>query len=795
MSLLPHIAALLSRELNSEQQEAALSGPEQTLRIIAGPGTGKTKTLAYRFLALTAGRNVPTHRVLALTFTEKAALEMQERVKALLPPDAKPQISTFHGFAARLLHESARQNETEVAGAILDELDKQLLQTQLYAEILNEPGLARRYPHLDFGDSHLAPAVFAAIESLRDAYQSPEDLLISIPANPAGVAEVFRVDAMRFTAQVYAAYRARLLEKKKLDFPELIYRAYFALKENQILRDYYQQRFVHILVDEFQDTSLSQLEFLRLLSPKLDNITIVGDRKQSIYGWRNARPENFEDAALLQSRALALTRNYRSYQPILDIAATALLPLIGEGGKVGAEELALLAHQVLPENSPCVTLARSADAVPKEDGEAAEARFIAAEIAKIRQQPGGDQKSIAILLRSVRSGSQSYEDALREADIQYITIGGGGFYDQQEVLYLIAVLRLLCNSRDGQAFYRLATAPRFRLSQRLLQRLAELARKDESYQPDQDPIFEKGAELYLQTIAPSRETEKLQELIDMLNEGRAEMKTRSCSDLVLWAIENKSEAGSIKSEESNKYQVTSNNSELTRNSQLATRNSVPSNNSISPDNLSNNQQLTINNSIQAEANCRKLHAMAEAFEQAEPGAGLPELAQYFTLWLESDLPEQEAALEPEEGPPANVVQIMTVHQSKGLEFDVVFVARQKPFRFSLNRPGQPVPLFVYQPNREALFKGGFALLNYYDTVEAEIKRGMDYEVYKELEKARSLEEERFVLYVALTRARERLYITSPLSQAVEQIRPPKTFFFRELIEGQEVRYFSAEDAF
>jgi DNA helicase-2/ATP-dependent DNA helicase PcrA len=742
MQLKPQFVALLARELNPEQQLAAASGPEQSLRIIAGPGTGKTKTLAFRFLALTAGRNLRPDAILALTFTEKAAAEMEERVKALLPAYHQKSplwISTFHSFAARILQHEARQNNTENAATILNELDKFLLQTALFDEIMAEPDLGERYPALDFSDpALLARDVFAAIERLRDAYRSPEALIAAFDPAPTSFEEKLRRDYMAFTAHVYAAYRSRLIEKARLDFPEMVYRAYYALKDNVELGRHYQERFVHILVDEFQDTSLSQLEFLRLLSPELANVTVVGDRKQSIYGWRNAWPENFEDAALLRSTAQNLTRNYRSHQEILDAAATILKPL--SGNKVTSEELSLTAHRGTPQDEACVIVARPADSVAKEEGLQSEAAYIVAEIARIRKEPEGAAKSIAILLRSVKTGSKPYEEALRQAGIDYVTVGGGGFYDQQEVRDLIALLRLLCDTEDGQAFYRLAASPLFRLNQLTLFRIAELARQDKAYIEEKGPLMERGAELFLQTAPPNRERENLAALLRLLNEGRAEKEHRSPAGLVKWVLE---------SEHYQKFF----------------------------------ESRPPGERAQTEANCEKLEQLAFQFEQAEPEAGLPELAAYLTLWLESNLPEEEAPVPQVEAGP-NVVQIMTVHQSKGLEFDVVFVARQKPFSFRLSPPGQPAPRFVYLPDREDLFRAGFALLKY-SGENGKDQDGPDYKIYRELEETRALEEERFVLYVALTRARSRLYVTSLLSRAVEQSRTYKTFFFRELVEWAE----------
>jgi len=715
-------------ELNENQRIAVTRAAEMSLRIVAGPGTGKTKTLVARFLALTLGNSLPADRVLALTFTTKAAEEMVERASQLYQQNKltlnQPWISTFHSFCFRILY-GHEDTETNKHNSPLTELERLKLRQDLSREILLLPDLAESYPHLDFADHPaLFDAAYLAIERLRDSYCTPEELLAKLPPVGSANEEGYRRDIMGFTAELYRCYREKLEEMKRLDFPEMVYRAYYRLKDNPDLCQTYRERFHHILGDEFQDTSRGQLQLLKLLSPDLSRVTVVGDRKQSIYGWRNARPENFDDPHLVGAIQVPLNLNYRSYQEILDIAARVILPL-ADSQLFLPEELTITANNKSgPEG--CVTLACPEDSVSKEEGLKAEAHFIASEIKKLKEtQP---DKTIALLLRSVRIQSRPYEEIFRAEGIEYVTWGAGGFYDRQEVKDLIAILRLVENPSDGQAFYRLAPSPLFKLEQALLY---ELALKARTVTKEREWNFEAGIEELAEV------PQELRELQIFIAECRREAAQLTPALLVEWILSGE------------------------RYSQYF-------------------ESRTVGERERVEANLSKLMKLATAFEKAQPEAAtLKDMVEYFNLWIEFGLPEQEELLVPED-PKPGVVQVMTVHLSKGLEFDSVFVAGIKPSQYRVE-----TRLFSYEPDLEHEFEGGFAILKY----QGEDGRvdGSNLARYKEIQKKRWLAEERFVYYVAMTRAKKKLSLTTAYSEQV--IREMKgraaNFLFSELTSWVE----------
>ncbi len=712
----------LKRELNPEQLAAAGLGEESTLRIIAGPGTGKTKTLVWRYLALTLGQDLPADRVLALTFTERAASEMQERVRSIYQSQGlrldNHWISTFHAFCYRVV------TGDNPALPVLNELGQLKLRQALQQEMLTIPDLGEQYPFLDFAEAErLFEDAFWVIERLRDAYRPAEEIAALVGVVSAEAELSFRRDLLAFTAALYQRQRARLAEISRLDYPEMVYQAYHRLRDDQLLVGNYRQLFRHILVDEFQDTSRSQLELLKLLSPGLARVTVVGDRKQSIYGWRNARPENFNDAALELGEAKLLTYNYRSYQEILEVAAQVLRPL--ESQKLFSPDELILSARRGGNSDGAVTVACPNDGLSREEGQKAEARYIASEIK--RRKEADPEQTIALLLRSVKSQSRLYEEALRAEKLDYITAGAGGFYDRGEVRDLIGLLRLLQDPTDGQAFYRIARSPLFGLDHYLLYELGQSVRQC------------KLLSLELAIPLHSDPPPALLALQAFIQDCRPEIKKRKAGALVEWIL-----SGPV-------YQAYL-------------------------------QSRPPGEKARVEANLKKLVRLVREFELSEPQANLPEVIEYFKLWLENDLLEQEEAISDQPAGPG-VVQIMTVHQAKGLEFDTVFVAGLKPSQFRLS--GR---LFSYEPDYSDLFENGFALLSFHSGENREY--GSDRDKYQAIQRERWQAEERFICYVALTRAKSKLYISTSISEklAAEMKGRAETFFFRELLDWARVSH-------
>lgn len=402
--------------LNSEQRLAAetLSGP---VLILAGAGSGKTRTLTYRIANLIA-HGVAPQNILAVTFTNKAAREMRERLWSLLnegqessPPRAfMPYMGTFHGIAVRIL-----RVEAEVLGISRDfviyDTDDQLA---LIRRILKELGLSER--------QNMKPKMIqAAISSAKNQGIGPEE---------------YEASAMypnqQKIAQVFWRYEKEKRRAEALDFDDLLLMELKLLQEYPEVRAKWQQKFQHILIDEYQDTNVVQYKIVKLLVGPEKNICVVGDDWQSIYSWRGADFRNILnfERDFPGAKVIKLERNYRSTGNIL----TAAQKIINQN-KTRTEKTLF-------------TEAGAGEPVEIEalGDEAAEARFVARTITKMQPQHK-DLADFAILYRT-NAQSYAFEKAFIDLNIPYKIVGGVRFYDRKEVKDMLAILRLVQNPRD-----------------------------------------------------------------------------------------------------------------------------------------------------------------------------------------------------------------------------------------------------------------------------------------------------------------------------------------------------------
>jgi DNA helicase-2/ATP-dependent DNA helicase PcrA len=413
MSLSPAESPLVSG-LNPQQREAVLAS-EGPVLILAGAGSGKTRVITHRIAHLVREREVPPGRILAVTFTNKAAGEMRSRVEKLLAGmTVTSWISTFHALCVRLL-----RREAAAAGL----------------------------PHdfLIYDDDDQLQAVREAMRDLNlsEKLHPPRRLLSRISAGKNLRRETLSVEEEEgagLTERVAARYGLILQRAGALDFDDLLLRAVALLEENPPVRESYQQRFQYVLVDEYQDTNRTQYDLMRLLAGGHGNLTVVGDEDQSIYSWRGADINNILDfeADFPGARVLRLEENYRSTQAILDAASGLVAHNRARKGKT--------LRAVKNEGAP-VRLHRAGD-------EFQEAAFVVERIAASR---GGGARA-AVLFRT-NAQSRLFEESLLRHGIPYLVVGGVGFYQRKEVRDVLAYLRLVQNPRDHLALRRVVNVP------------------------------------------------------------------------------------------------------------------------------------------------------------------------------------------------------------------------------------------------------------------------------------------------------------------------------------------------
>ena len=443
----------LLADLNPEQR-VAVTWPEGPVLILAGAGSGKTRVLAYRIAYLIGHKGVKPQNVLAVTFTNKAAEEMAQRVQNLLGGETKPLwLGTFHSACVRILRRDGEYVGYARNFSIFDETDS----LSVLKEIMKELKLSER--------EYNPKAIRSRISGAKNALVGPEGYPVS----------------NRYTEQVvrvYATYNARLRQYNGLDFDDLLLKVVELLSGYENVKDIYSDRFRHILVDEYQDTNRAQYLIVQLLSSKHRNIFVVGDDDQSIYGFRGADINNILDFEkdFPDVKTVRLEQNYRSTRLILNAASSVVRNNVGRMGKELWTE---------NEEGEKLVLIEAAD---EED----EAMMICENLFR----SGRNLRDFVILYRT-NAQSRPIEETMRRAGLPYIVVGGMRFYERKEVKDIIAYMRLVVNPKDSVSLKRIVNSPKRGIGPAVVGRLERFA-------------GEQGISLY-ESILRIEEIEEIQE--------------------------------------------------------------------------------------------------------------------------------------------------------------------------------------------------------------------------------------------------------------------------------------------
>jgi DNA helicase II / ATP-dependent DNA helicase PcrA len=423
--------------LNPPQRQAVVT-TEGPLLVLAGAGSGKTRVITHRIVHLLE-KGVSPRSILAVTFTNKAAAEMKERVVHMAGKKAAPiVISTFHSFGAEVLKADIHRLGYPKKFAIADMGD----QLALIRRAMRE----RQIDDREF-DSR---KVLTAISRAKNASVVPEPL-------PEGMGDDYDL----ITAEVYPLYQLGLRAQGAVDFDDLIVLPARLFREQPDTRERYLRRFRYLLVDEFQDTNKAQLELLELLAGEQRNVCAVGDDDQCIYSWRGAEVRNILefDRFFPGGQEVRLEQNYRSFVTILD-AANAVI-------EKNAERKAKRMWTDQPRG-PRIKLVVAPD-------EEEEARFVAREIARLVHEQDVQPDEVAVLYRT-NGQSRPIEEALREKQVYYEVVGGSEFFDRREVKDVIAYFKVIANPRDEVSLLRIVNVPSRGIGDVTMERLTAHAR-------------------------------------------------------------------------------------------------------------------------------------------------------------------------------------------------------------------------------------------------------------------------------------------------------------------------------
>jgi DNA helicase-2/ATP-dependent DNA helicase PcrA len=604
--------------LNPRQREAVqhVEGP---LLVLAGAGSGKTRVITHRIAHLLSAHRVPGWAVLAVTFTNKAAGEMRDRVRSLTAgiTDANPTVSTFHSFCVRLLRRNGAQLSALRPGfttrfTIYDDDDQLSILKSVYKQLgLDDNFMQHR-------------AALSRISHAKSHKQSPDDM-----------ARTSTDPITERLAVVYERYEARLHESNALDFDDLLLEAVRLLQHDTATREQLNRHFEFLMVDEYQDTNRSQYELMRLLTGAQRNVCVVGDEDQSIYGWRGANIRNILDFErdFPGAVTIRLEQNYRSTKNILEAASAVVANNTERIGKWLWTESG---------DGEKITLYEAPDSEN-------EALYIADTIEnRLGRNP---QDRVAVLYRT-NSQSRQIEEALRRYGRKYVVVGGFSFYQRAEVKDIVAYLKVLVGPKDSISLLRIINTPARGIGRTTVEQIEQYA------QAHQLSLWAALEQMLQEQAFPARAEAALSAFHRMMQDLAADLEKGSAVDTVRAVLEMTGYRKMLEDEETEEARGR----------------------------LGNLDEL--------------LNAAADATERGE---SIRDFLDHAALQSDADSVDERAQ-----------VSLLTMHNAKGLEFPIVFIA------------GLEEGLF---PHSRSLISEG------------------------------AMEEERRLCYVGMTRSEKKLYLT------------------------------------
>lgn len=682
--------------LNPAQKQAVLT-TEGPLLVLAGAGSGKTRVLTHRIAHLVEDLGVAPWEIMAITFTNKAAAEMRERLGGLIGTYARGMwVSTFHSMCVRILRADCERIGFAKGFTIADPTDTKRLIKQILDELNIDP---KRYPERMMQNR------------------------ISMAKNDLVVAQVFSDQANDFISQtvakVYLRYQERLQAQNAFDFDDLLLYTWLLLKNHPDVLEAYQNRFRYLLVDEYQDTNHAQYVLTQLLAAKNRNIMVVGDDDQSIYSWRGADLRNILDFEedYPDAQVVKLEENYRSVGNILSAAN------------------AVIANNVNRKSKKLFTSSEDGDKIKvyMANDERDEGRWIAGQIEKLKDA-GTSYNQMAVFYRT-NAQSRTLEDMLLRAGVPYRLVGGTRFFDRAEIKDVMAYLTLVVNPANDIAAQRVINVPKrgignttvghietlARMNQCTFLEACQLACVDESIRMN---TRTKIAEFVALIHEAQTYTGDLRKVVEMIVDkaGLIEALQAERTEEAQSRIENIQEFYGVVDE----YAQTHEDADALFEAPTVTldadafadADALDTDKLVVPGALASDTMVTANTPSPMDA-----QPPVRVFQ----GDSLADFTEWVTLRTDMDTMTDDG----------RAVTLMTVHSAKGLEFDVVFVAGMEESIFPhSNSSGDPL----------------------------------------------GLEEERRLAYVAITRARKKLYLTSAMTRQLfgSTSSNPTSRFVREI---------------
>ena len=484
----------------NERQREAVAITEGALLIVAGPGSGKTRVITHRIAHIVDDLKVDPYRVLAMTFTNKAAREMQNRLEQMVGPRARTGItvSTFHRFGARLLrmHGSAISQDTSFT--IFDDTDQLQIIKRVFADLSIDK------------DEYSHRMMLSQISGKKSYLLTPEGASLNAQSYFDEI-----------VARVYERYQDLLVQNNGLDFDDLLMKSYETLRDSPEVAALYQERFIYTMIDEFQDTNTAQYLISRQISAKHKNICVVGDPDQTIYTWRNARIGNILEfhSDHQDAKVIRLEQNYRSTGNILKAAHSLI-----------ENNQQRIAHDLWTSNPEGPKIVSGALTDGMEEGQ-----FIISEVLDMTDPEGNAEYKLSDIAVMYRTNAQSrpVEEACIQYGILYQLIGGQKFYQRKEVKDILAYMRLVINPQDDVSFGRIVNSPPRGIGQKTVDEIASVASANSTSMSEAANLIGSNGSPYLAGRAV-KAIQKFCVIMAILDNAR---DGRSLSQYISWIID------------------------------------------------------------------------------------------------------------------------------------------------------------------------------------------------------------------------------------------------------------------
>ena len=648
----------LTQNLNENQLDAVMHKDGPAL-IIAGPGSGKTRVITSRIAWLINNEKIPIQEIAALTFTNKAANEMKNRIFHMLdipPIKFLPNIGTFHSFCAYLIRENHNILNLDKSFAIYDSYD----QTAVIKRTLDELNLDTKL--------YKPRVVLSIISGAKSKIQNPETYQKNI--STAYAKNIY---------EIYKIYQQKLIQSNALDFDDLLMKTFEMLNSNQEISNIYQSKYKYLLIDEFQDTNLIQYSIAKLIANKTNNIFVVGDPDQSIYSWRNADITNILNfkSDYNKSKIIYLNKNYRSSQNIIDASQSVI-----------SENATNYSRQITSVNEKG-NLIISIESYDENE----EAEIISREINSIISSDKIQLKDIAIMYRT-NAQSRAFEHYLSSLQIPYQLVGGTRFYQRQEIKDIIAYLRLNLNLHDDTSLLRIINIPTRGIGKSTVDKIILYANQSNISVFDAATILSNiNEDVEISKILSSGPKKNVKKFLNLITDINNKSKTFSVEEIITYIIDKTNYKNYLLGSLTNPEERLENIEEL----------------------------ISSINNFESENEEDKINLFLESVSLINDVDHLNDEQDKLTL--------------------------ITLHQSKGLEFDSVFLTGLE---------------------------------------DGTLPHVLSFESDSEME------EERRLMYVGITRAKRRLYLSRVFKRGgwgKSEVKEPSRFLFdipNELIVGHQV---------